>query len=190
MAARYYFQIRENDGGVDQAEDDSLVFPADDAAWREVLGGTFRISWIAPAAFDSLSENYYTLLHVDTPDDVNGLEFYVQADDGVKVTVNLGGTLVQSGSLTFGAGDELTFEFSAIDGSVTVAGATTGNGTTTDTPWNVTAGDVYLGRNFSVGNYAGWVSLPYAVKDAPTPGAAYGQWDFSDLSQSGHLLTY
>ena len=66
----------------------------------------------------------------------------------MKVRVVQGGvTKVTTGAITATSRYlDITLTFDAAAGSVTVAGATTGNGTTTATAWTMQSGDVYVGN--------------------------------------------
>lgn len=64
----------------------------------------------------------------------------------IKVRVVQGGTTrVTTGALTFSRWQDLTITLNSATGAVTIAGAATGNGTTTGTPWTMQSGDLYLG---------------------------------------------
>jgi hypothetical protein len=70
--------------------------------------------------------------------DATGASLVLKVDDGSS-------TVVTSGALTFDALQELTITLDAAAGEVTIAGATTGDGTTAGTAWSYGAGDLIVG---------------------------------------------
>lgn len=67
---------------------------------------------------------------------------------GGRVTVIAGGvTVAQSAVFTFARWTDLTLTFAAAAGTITVAGALTGNGTAVGTPWAMPVGDLYIGND-------------------------------------------
>ena len=67
---------------------------------------------------------------------------------GGRAVVRVGGVVVaQSAVITFDRWTDLTLTFAAAAGTVTVAGALTGNGTTGGTPWVMPVGDLFIGND-------------------------------------------
>lgn len=81
-----------------------------------------------------------------------------------QIVVREGGVdVVTTGALTWSNDQAITLTFDAAAGEVTVAGATTGNGTTTDTPWAMPTGDVQVGNDAALGSaFFGSISPPEA----------------------------
>jgi phage tail P2-like protein len=81
-----------------------------------------------------------------------------------EIVVRQGGAnAVTTGALTWSADQAITLTFDASAGSVTVAGATTGDGTTTDTSWTMPAGDVQVGNDAALSTaFFGALSEPVA----------------------------
>lgn len=73
--------------------------------------------------------------------------FFVVSGGSIYIRVTSGGaTKVTSSALTFSAHQKLSIGINATAGSITVGGATTGNGTVTGTPWTRTTGPtMYVG---------------------------------------------
>lgn len=74
--------------------------------------------------------------------------FFVVSGGSIYIRVVSGGaTKVTSNALTFSAHQKLTVAISGAAGSITVSGATTGNGTVTGTAWTRTTGStLYIGN--------------------------------------------
>ena len=70
------------------------------------------------------------------------------------ITVIEGGTKVQASSVTCSMHDECSIEFDRVNGTMTLAGFTTGNGLKTGTAWTAPAGNFYYGCNTSGTNQA------------------------------------
>lgn len=94
----------------------------------------------------------------------SGTDNRIYIDSSNRVVVRQGGaTKVQSGALTWSNDQAITITFDAAAGSVTVSGATTGNGTTTDTTWTMPTGDVQVGNDAALSTaYFGSISPPVA----------------------------
>jgi len=125
--------------------------------------------------------------------DGDALTFRLEPSEGgdTLVTVALADNVqAQLGPVTFAAGTEITFTFAAPDGTITLAGGATGNGTSDPGfSWNVPPSILRLGGNVLGGEVArGLVSLPYAVPGAVLPDPLLltpSLLDFSDLENSG-----
>lgn len=66
----------------------------------------------------------------------------------VKVRVTVSGVdVVTSGGITFGRWQDMVLTFSSSAGSVTISGASSGDGTTVGTAWSMPAGDLYIGNS-------------------------------------------
>lgn len=89
-------------------------------------------------------------------DDSERLFFVVSGGSIYLRVVSGGSTKVTSGALSFSANQKLTIAVNSASGSVTVSGATSGNGTSTGTPWGRT-----LGPTFYVGNRQGATQPSY-----------------------------
>lgn len=188
MAARHYAQFLDA-SDPDQSADDDFRLGTTPA---EILRGNFRIGYIPREDSSYASARY--LLSVDT---VGGhLGFLVEPDGSDSaVAIYLDGVLLVShGPLTFDAGQELTIVFGAAVGTITVAGALTGDGQSDGFAWNVVGGAMRLGGNIDGADLArGYVSLPYAVVGAVlgveggggTSGS--GMLNFSDEGNSALL---
>jgi len=88
--------------------------------------------------------------------------YYVVSTDKIKIWKNGSGDQVLSNALTFSRNQELTITINPAAGSITVAGATTGNGTVVGTAWSTSEGDVKWGAA-QVTTYEcnGLISEPY-----------------------------
>lgn len=141
-----------------------IVFPSAPAALRT---GSFRIHWIPLAG--SADSSIRPLVFID-----GELQLRVEHVSGnCRARVYAAaGLRVESANLTFPATTQqqlvrLTFTLDAVTGSLTVEGATTGNGTTTGTPWSAADGTLRLGSDDS-SNYAlGWLSQPLGLQTDP-----------------------
>jgi hypothetical protein len=70
--------------------------------------------------------------------------------------------LVVSNALTFSRNQIITITTDSVAGSITISGATTGDGTLTDTAWTTTTGDFAWGASNVFGNQCkGLISEPY-----------------------------
>ncbi len=187
MAARHYAQFLDASDPDQSADDDFRI-----AAPPEVLRGSFTIGYI-PRDDSTYGSTRY-LLSVQTL--LDHLAFVLEpAETDAQASVYVDGELYATvGPLVFDAGQELTFVFSGSDGTITVSGATTGNGTSEDGgSWNVVGTQLRLGGNVLGSDLArGDVSLPYAVPGATLPdppeAGEPGAFDFSDPDNSA-LLT-
>jgi len=74
--------------------------------------------------------------------------FFVVSGGSIYIRATSGGvTKVTSNALTFSAHQKLTVTVDGSAGTITVAGATTGNGTVTGTSWTRTTGPtIYIGN--------------------------------------------
>jgi hypothetical protein len=150
--------IQSSGSATTRAVDDASVASASvPAAMRS---GSFEIA-ITPrrastAAADNATE---TLLAYGAGTDNR---IYFNASN--QIVVRQGGAdVVTTGALTWSADQAITLTFDASAGSVTVAGATTGNGTTTDTSWTMPAGDVQVGNDAALSTaFFGALSEPVA----------------------------
>lgn len=93
-----------------------------------------------------------------------GTDNRIHIDSSNRIVVRQGGVdVVTTGALTWSADQAITLTFDAAAGSVTVSGATTGNGTTTDTAWTMPSGDVQVGNDAALGTaFFGAISPPVA----------------------------
>jgi hypothetical protein len=126
-----------------------------------LLSGRFTIHYIPDD--DSAYANKRVLLSAQTTDGVLSYEIY--RPDGACVGALINGVpFAEVSPITFAIGAKLSFTFDATAGSCTVAGASTGNGTSYGLRWDPTAsGGARLGGTISGANVArGYVSLPYA----------------------------
>jgi hypothetical protein len=179
MPARHYAQFLDASDPDQSADDDFRIAQAP----PEILRGSFRIHYI-PREDSSYGSPRY-LLSVQLPS--GQLAFAVEpASVDSEVTVRVNGTpFVTTGPITFSASQELELVFCAPDGTITLAGATTGDGLSVGaSPWNVAGSILRLGGNVAGADLArGYVSLPYAVPGAPLPAPLVinpGELDFSD----------
>lgn len=134
----------------------------------EIRAGVFSLLYI-PSSNIVVNETRI-LASVDSP--LGKLEFRVNGSElGDFVRVTLDGAPLVSKQISFTEGDQLTFTFNAIEGTITVAGADSGDGTATGTPWAVPDGPMRLGGDIEGDGYSarGFVSLPYAVEGAAEP---------------------
>lgn len=165
MAARHYAQFLDAASG-DQSAEDDLQFASTPA---RILRGRFRIGYI-PRHDSAFTESRY-LISVRTAVSQE-LAFYLAPDAGdtqVLVEHTIDGLYALRTPITFSAGQELTITFDAEAGQITVAGATTGDGTgngVTELPWDYPDGLPFrLGGSLIFPDVCarGHVSLPYAV---------------------------
>lgn len=93
-----------------------------------------------------------------------GLDNRISINASNQVVVRQGGTdRVTTGALTWSADQAITLTFDAAAGTAIVAGATTGNGTTTGTAWTMPTGDVQVGNDAALGTaFFGAISPPEA----------------------------
>jgi len=61
-------------------------------------------------------------------------------------------TLFSSAATTHSAGQHVTAAIDRVAGTLTLSGFTTGNGTTTGTPWATTNGNLYVGMDATLAN--------------------------------------
>ena len=112
-----------------------------------MVNGTFQF-YIAPEFSDSEGVSHATdqCIFSFAEDDSERI-FFVVSGGSIYLRVTSGGaTKVTSNALTFSAHQKLTVTINGATGSITVAGATTGNGTTTGTSWTRTTGPtMYVG---------------------------------------------
>jgi hypothetical protein len=184
--ARHYGQFLDGSDPDQSAADDFRIAEAP----PEVLRGSFRLFYI-PRDDSSYGGTRY-LLSVQTLAD--HMAFVVEPSEvDSKVSVYVNGTpYASTESITFDAGQELELLFDGPAGEITVAGATTGNGTSeTGAVWNVAGIGLRLGGNVVGTEVArGAVTPPYAVPGAPLPGPAVfdpTELDFSNPANSGLL---
>lgn len=177
MAARHYGQFfgdSATDEGngytppADQDAEDDLRFATTPPL---VLSGEFRIyyrPWYDSSYITESGEwgSRRTLLSVDSVDGMLEFAVYNTSSGGAlsSVAVALDGVIQVEREISFSSKQELTLTFDAAAGTVTVEGATTGDGTTTGTAWDVADGEMRLGGLVDSSMSArGWVSIPYAV---------------------------
>lgn len=87
---------------------------------------------------------------------------YKATSDKIQVYRTTVGTAVQSAALTFDRHQVLTITLDPAAGSITVSGATTGNGIEVGTPWSTFEGDVYWGHDYTLSAHCnGLISEPY-----------------------------
>lgn len=72
------------------------------------------------------------------------------------------GLCVQSAAVTFSRGDEIEITCDYTNAEITVAGCTTGNGTTSGSQW-AWSGDLYVGSTGSGNYFRGFISSPVKV---------------------------
>lgn len=177
MSAIHYFQL----GTADDLG--ALTAP------RDLRSGTFIVHYIP----DSPSDDYVGLVKylasVKTAADHAAFHLIDVFPALIAARVSVDGvTKVTSGSITYLAGARLSFTFDSRAGSILVAGAATGNGTTTGTPWFLEDDEFRLGGNvIGTEGSDGHVSLLYAVAGANP--ASVKSLDFSQASNSAHFLT-
>jgi hypothetical protein len=177
MSPRNYLQIFgdvDDDEGwspphAQTAEDDWRIA----ATPALIRSGTFRVYYRSLYSSNFITEaggegSRRTLLSVDAG--VDGvLEFYVYNSSGggatSKVVARLDGVVLVEKEITFSALQEMSFTFDAEAGTVTVSGATTGDGTATGDPWDVADGELRMGGHVTIAGKCarGWVTYPYAV---------------------------
>jgi hypothetical protein len=89
--------------------------------------------------------------------------YYAGAVDKIRVRdIDAAANKVQSNALTFSRLQELTITIDPSAGSVTVSGATAGDGTVTSTAWSTSSGDVAWGSTTAFGSQCnGLISEPY-----------------------------
>lgn len=160
MAQTHYAQI------LDASDDDQDA--DDDLRWAttplEMRKGIFRMH-VRPKLASSEGHGG-CLFHVLT-ESGDRLAFFLQGDgegseDGAYVRVN--DDILVSQPCSWDALQELTLTFDARAGSVTVEGATTGNGTAVGDKWHFPDGVLRIGNTDGAGDcIRGYVSLPYAV---------------------------
>jgi len=113
----------------------------------DALRGAFSFVWIAYWGSDYLDD--ITFCEFDESGASHNIRVWYDAtDQKIYVTDETGSsTLVSSDALTITRGDVITISPDPAAGSITVSGATAGNGTNVDTGWVTTAGDVCWGAN-------------------------------------------
>jgi hypothetical protein len=175
MAARHYAQFLDA-SDPNQVADDDFRLPY---APAEVLRGSFRIGFIGREGSSYANPRY--LLSVVTP--TGHLAFRLESDGAGTTNAVVrkdGALLVSVGPITFSAGQELTLEFGAAHGALSVAGATTGDGSAHGFSWNIPPAQLRLGGNVQGADLArGYVSLPYAVPRVAADEGNPGTLDFS-----------
>jgi len=184
--ARHYGQFLDASDPDQSAADNFRIAQAP----PEILRGSFRLFYIPRDDSSYVGTRY--LLSAQTLSD--HMAFVVEPSEvAARVAVYVNGSLYASTDpITFDAGQELELLFDGAEGAITVAGATTGNGTSEDgTAWNVAGSLLRLGGNVAGTEVAlGKVSLPYAVPGAPLPDPAVvnpSEFDFSLPENSGLL---
>lgn len=112
-----------------------------------MINGTFSFD-IAPvfSSARGIRKNADQCIFSFAEDDSERIYFYVLGGVLYIRIVSGGVEKVKSNALTFSAHQKLSVTVNATSGSITVAGATTGNGTVTGTPWTRTTGStMYVG---------------------------------------------
>ena len=113
-----------------------------------LINGNYSFD-VAPLFSSSDGVNYATdqCLFSFAEDDSERV-FFVVSGGSIYIRVTSGGaTKVTSNALTFSAHQKLTVVISATAGSISVSGATTGNGTVTGSSWTRTTGPtLYIGN--------------------------------------------
>jgi hypothetical protein len=84
-------------------------------------------------------------------DTVQNIKVYYNGTDK-KVYVYGAAALIASAATTHSAHQRLTITLDRADGSMVLSGFTTGNGTTVDTSWSSTDGNLYLGMDAALAN--------------------------------------
>jgi len=156
-AGAFTSQLIETSGSAStRLADDAVIEDADvPAAMRS---GAFKIT-IKPrrASTQANDTSTGTLLAFGS-----GLDNRIFINASNEVVVREGGVdVVTTGALTWTADLAITLTFDATAGTVVVAGATTGNGTTTTTAWTMPSGDVQVGNDAALGTaFFGSISPP------------------------------
>jgi hypothetical protein len=152
-------QMIETAGAAGTRLPDDAVIPSADvpAAMRS---GSWRTT-IAPArastqVSDTTTETLYSF--------GSGLDNCIVINASNQIVVRASGVdVVTTGALTWSADQAITLTLNAAAGTVLVSGATTGNGTTTGTPWTMPTGDVQVGNDAALTTaFFGAVSPPEA----------------------------
>ncbi|MHC4647306.1 MAG: phage head spike fiber domain-containing protein [Planctomycetota bacterium] len=138
---------------------DQLHWPS--ASVPQSLRGRITLDWI-PQYNSTIGEHAYLFDFEDNGASPNVHGFYRYINDKIRIQ-NVGvATLVESNALTFSRGQKMSVTIDPVAGSVTVQGATVGNGTVTGTPWATTAGNVWWGMNKTAASQAdGLITEPY-----------------------------
>lgn len=163
MASRHYAQFLDA-SDPDQSDDDDFRI----AAPKEILRGGFSLYYIPRDDSSYGSERYLLSVIVS-----GGAHRFMLMPDGLGATLLVvrrseDEVYAIVGPITFSAGQELRFDFSAVPGIATVSGATSGDGENNGFAWNLPAALMRLGGNILGTEVArGYVSLPYALPGAP-----------------------
>lgn len=139
----------------------------DEFVWLEAdvpsaLRGKISINWIPYWGSDSLID--VTFVEYDESGASDNIRVWYDAtDQKIYVDDETGvATKVTSDALTITRFDVIKITLNPAAGSITVSGATGGNGTNVGTAWSTSAGDVYFGGNESGGEQIeGLISEPY-----------------------------
>ena len=139
----------------------------DEFVWLEAdvpsaLRGAISFNWIPYWGSDYLGD--VTLIEFDESGASDNIRVWYDAtDQKIYVDDETGSaTKVTSDALTITRFDVITITLDPTAGSITVSGATGGNGTNVDTAWSTSAGDVYLGGNEAGSEQIeGLISEPY-----------------------------
>lgn len=179
MPARNYAQFLDATGAGQSADDDFRIPQAP----PEILRGSFRIHYIPLEDSHYGSRRY--LLSVQTSGGHLGFAIDPYGTDSQVLVLVNGAPFASTGLITFSALQELELIFCGPDSTITVSGATTGNGTTVGaSPWNIPGSMLRLGGNVLGTSLArGYVSLPYAIPGAFLPGPITldpSEFDFRD----------
>lgn len=143
---------------------DSLALPMYQCAWMNTaVQWAFDYAPICSSA-DFINENAEQVLWSFAEDSSEKISLIVSAGTACIRVTSGGVTKVTSGAITFSAHQKLTITANKGAGSIAVAGATTGNGTTTGTSWTfpyanptVYVGAVKTGATPAFGRYGSHV---------------------------------
>lgn len=180
---------------------DALVFDAADVP-GQIFRAAFKLHFkpmFASTAFAASSDYHYLLaiLVNEGEDDQRTAGLRLTGSGGACLVQWLGdaGTVVASRTITFSAEQELTFTLDAQAGTLTVGGATTGDGTATAAaPWNITTSAVMLGggNHLTAGGavaIAGWTNdHTLSAGNWATPGMAFSADGLTGLTAGGSGL--
>ena len=143
--------------------------------WPEPPARLRTGSWKLWAKFneDSSYASARTLLWIKRSGGGEGFSLVIVDDTGCKVRVSDHTGVLIEAAITFSALQRMKFTLDAVAGTLAIAGATSGNGTYSGTPWAVAegGGEWRVGTADAGANPArGYVSLPYGLQtDDPLP---------------------
>lgn len=139
--------IRTSGGSATRAIDQCTFATGDVPA--EMKSGVFSVE-VTPEFSDQdvIDDGIDRVIFAFNTGSTNRLYFRRAGSDCV-ISVAQSGVKLTSGAITFSRCQTLTLTFDSVAGSVTVAGATTGDGTTVGTTWTMPAGTLYVGNRES-----------------------------------------